>query len=184
MQPTDRQLLLDTHAGRETSARLLWSRHGPRLVAYASSILRRPVSAEDIVQSVFCSILTTDRRRLAEVEDAGAWLTRLTRNAALNALRTFRRERARDLASPSRDRAAPTVEVDSLRRCLARLPRRLREVVVLKHFSGLTFDQMATATGINRATIASRYRLALDRLRSAMDSAPELRRPQPQGVAS
>ncbi|MCH8271418.1 MAG: hypothetical protein IH985_09460, partial [Planctomycetes bacterium] len=40
-----------------------------------------------------------------------------------------------------------------------------REVVLLRHAAGLTFDQIALALDLNRHTAASRYRAAIARLR-------------------
>ena len=94
MDLEDRQLLLRTHKGHEASARRLWERQAPRLLAYAASIVGR-ADADDVVQDVFCSILSLDRSRLSVVTDVGAWLVTRTRRAAINHLRTSRRERSR-----------------------------------------------------------------------------------------
>lgn len=170
----DRQLLLATHAGDEPAARALWARHAPRLIAYGAAILPPGISADDVVQTALCSVLSQSRRTLAAVECVPAWLTRLVRNTALNAVRAARRERRRERgAAEVRTRGArrPTPAPDAgdeLRTAVDALPRRLREVVVLRHVGGLTFDQVALALGANRNTVAARYRTALARLRVAM----------------
>lgn len=169
MPDGDLQLLLRTHAGHEPSARELWARFSPRLLAHAGAIVG-PDDAHDVVQSVFCGILRIDRGRLARVTDPPAWLALLTRRAALNHLRATRRERARRATGGAISPApAPDADADdALRRALDALPRRFREVVVLKHVAGLTFDQIALALGLNRNTAAGRYRAALGLLRSQM----------------
>ena len=48
------------------------------------------------------------------------------------------------------------------------MPRRYREVIVLKHIVGMTFDQLALALSANRSTVASRYRNAVARLRQQL----------------
>jgi len=164
--PDDRTLLLRTHKGHEASARLLWDRHAPAMLALAGAIVRRGgVQPEALVQSAFCRVLEVDRRTLREVRDARAWLCQLTRRVALNELRGARRERRR-----RREHAPPTtpvVDASDVAALVDALPRRQREVVVLKHAGGLTFDQIALALDVNRSTAASRYRAAIDRLRSA-----------------
>ena len=45
-----------------------------------------------------------------------------------------------------------------------------REVLILKHAAGLSFDQIALALEQNRNTVASRYRRAADFLRSRADT--------------
>lgn len=161
----DLQLLLQTHKGNEPAARRLWARFSPRMLAYARAIVR--TGEDDVVQSVFVSVLTLRRAELKGVEDVGAWLLTLTRRAALNHLRTHRRELARR-ASSSPAIVVPAIRHESLAAALGSLPRRLREVVILRHIAGLTFDQVALALGANRNTAASRYREAIRQLRSLL----------------
>lgn len=166
MPPTDRQLLIRTHLGNGPAAEALWARFSPRLLAYARAIVRNPETASDMVQSVFLQMLSQPRSTIRSVDDVPSWMIRLTRNAALNHVRSERRSaaRVRTLAHPAME-AGPDDE-SPLREVLDAIPRRDREIIVLKHVAGLTFDQIALALGINRNTAASRYRAAIDRLRN------------------
>jgi RNA polymerase sigma-70 factor (ECF subfamily) len=87
--------------------------------------------------------------------------------------RIARRNNRRDI----RERAAPdwfqtpageSSHDDELERAVTALPAHLREVVVLKVWSELTFQQIADTLGIPLNTAASRYRYALDHLRAAL----------------
>lgn len=168
----DQTLLLKTHAGDEAAARELWSRHAGRLRAYALAILPSWLSADDAVQAVMCRILSTDRARLRTVADPAAWMMRGIRNEALTMMRTARRERRRreTLETTRQATLAPTHAgaCGDLQSALAELPRRMREIVVLRHVSGLTFDQAAAALEANRHTVAWRYREAMARLRQLL----------------
>lgn len=169
----DRELLLATRRGCDRSARALWSRHAPRLLAFARAIVGE-AHAPDAVQSVFCSIMTIDRARLAEVRDVGAYLVTATRRSALNSLRAIRRERARRESAPLRLVPSDAHPEDDLAAAIDLLPRRQREVLVLKHVAGMTFDQIGRALGVPRDTAAGRYRAGLAALRSALTAgAPE-----------
>lgn len=177
MDHDDRQLLLATHRGHEASARLLWARQGPRLRAHARAIVRDAGAADDVVQTVLCRLLELPRSRVVAIDDVAAFLAAATRREALNALRSSRRETARRGAVGGRGEGSTAaghggVELDpAVDRALESLPRRLQEVVVLKHISDLTFDQIAIALATNRNTIASRYRSALQALRSVLEAA-------------
>lgn len=170
----DRQLLLRTHRGDSTAAAALWSKHAGVLRAYARTVLghRAATDAEDdAVQAAFCRVLDTPEGTLAAVLDVRAWLLTLTRNAALMHLRSARRERGR------RERAAATrasraATHTGLQAAVDALPRRLREVMVLRHIAGLSFDQLAASLGVPRSTASSRYERALRTLRDAVDPAP------------
>lgn len=168
----DRQLLVQTRDGHEPAARLLWERHAPRLLAYARAILPPRLSPDDVVQSVFCRVVALDRATIKGVADVAAWLTILARREALNAIRADRRERARLALRARREETPSTLgSRDDLQIALDSLPRRLREVVTLKHVSGLTFDQIALALALNRNTAAARYRAAIETLRRSLNDA-------------
>lgn len=174
MPRTDVQLLVATQRGSESAARELWARQSGAMLAHARSILRDSTRAEDAVQQVFCKLLTLDRRTLVQVRDVRAWLAQLVRREALNQLRSTQRETCR--ANREQQRAfhkqtnefEPSADDDAVQAALGRLARRLREVVVLRHVAGLTFDQIAMALNVNRNTAAGRYRQAMDRLRAEL----------------
>lgn len=172
MAQDDRKLLLRTQAGHEPSARELWSRHAGWMVSYARSVLGGRYDAEDVVQSVFCRILTTDRATLRGVRELRPWLASATRHEALNHIRTARRAAAREAATRGRpDHTGTAVAAglqDEASRALASLPRRLREVVYLRHVLGLTVDQTATSLRLPRGTVASRNHSAMERLRDML----------------
>jgi DNA-directed RNA polymerase specialized sigma24 family protein len=72
-------LLQRTVRGDEAAARELWASWGSRMTALAEGLLRLDgghAAACDVVQAVFCRILTLDRGTIAAVEDVGAWLAR------------------------------------------------------------------------------------------------------------
>lgn len=179
----DHDLLLRTHRGDERAARGLWSRFGPRLIAYATELLRDSggrAAAEDAVQSVFCRILETPRAELRAVRDVPAWLTTLTRHTALNLRRSEQREQRRRASSSAITGADDHHGSDAdLHQRLGLLDEDLREIVLLKHAVGLTFDQIAITLDQNRSTINSRYRRAIELLRSATEpDSPGESRPQ------
>lgn len=170
MDPIDTQLLIDTHRGDHDAAVRLHVRMAPRMLAYARAILNHDAAAEDAVQQVFLRILTLGRDEVTAVTDALAWLIRLTRNAALNNARSD--QRARDRARPWRPYSAtlgpsPGDPHEELLEAIGELEPDARELIVLKHVAGLTFDQMAVSLGDSRGTVVSRYRSALDRLRAS-----------------
>jgi RNA polymerase sigma-70 factor (ECF subfamily) len=172
-------LLFAVRRGDTAAARALWLNLAPRLTAYARAIIRRRGThhdADDIVQAVFCRILTLDDPDLASVREVGPWLAQITRHTALNWLRSRHRDSARTARHSPPAPASSTTADPALASAVDALPARLREVVVLKHIAGLTFDQIELATGINRNTAAARYRSALALLRASLDSAVHTQR--------
>lgn len=93
----------------------------------------------------------------------------LVRRESANYLRAERRRRARDRVPRTPTREAPPGS-DGAWDVVDTLPRRLREVVVLKLVAGLTFEQIALSLHINPNTAAARYRSALELLRESTDA--------------
>jgi len=167
------QLLLAARRGDQLAAGALWQRYAARLVAYSRAIIgARGVEqdAEDIVQSAFCRVLAVAENELSAVRDPDAWMAQIARRTALNWLRTNRRDAARrERIEPNPSRHLRAMSDPDLAGAVEGLPVRLREVVVLRHVGGLTFDQIEVATGINRNTAAARYRSAIALLRESLD---------------
>lgn len=174
MHADDRTLLRRTHSGHEPSARELWRRHAGWMLAFARSIVgeRRGVSADDVVQAVFCRLLELDRATVRGVRDVRPYLAQLTRREALNQLRTARRAARREALAGGEAVGAAAVDHAELALALARLPRRLREVVHLHHITGLSTDQTALALGVPRGTVASRSHAAVRALRELLGAGP------------
>lgn len=175
MKLDDRQLLVGITRGRDDCARELWARHGPALTALARAIVGAH-SAGDVVQSALCRVLECRPAQLQAVENVPAWLAALVRREAANHLRSERRRRSRD-SVPRCSQITPVAQAHdgNLWNSVEHLPRRLREVLVLRLIAGLTFDQLSLALGLNRNTAAARYRSALVSLRASFPSnQPEL----------
>ena len=158
----------------------------PLLLGYARKILHDRARADDAVQAAMLSIFRQPKGRIREVRDVRSWLVRLVRNEALMQLRTDRRAAAREEqhvrnATVRLRREQP--EHEALRDAVDALPVGLREVVVMKCVSGLTFEQMAEAMDENRNTIASRYRTAIAKLRAALEEDEDVERGAGEGPA-
>lgn len=173
MSSDDVQLLLATHRGNDAAARALWVRFAPDLLRFACGLLRDQAAAEDVVQTVFCRVLECRRSALAQVVDVRAWLVRLTRNAAISHARagTRRRRREQDRTTSVWTPGLTDTPLDS---ALDNLHPDQREVVLMRHLAGLTFDGIALALGENRNTIAGRYRRGLERLRELLNDSTEI----------
>jgi len=174
----DHALLVRTARGDNEAARTLWALLGPRLIALAKGLLRShggEAAALDVVQSIFCRVLVTDRSTLADVKDVAAWLAQGVRNESLNYHRAMRRRESHKSDMPQAIGAGVVVDdaFSDLNAALDALPESLREVVLLKHAAGLTFDQVALSLDDNRSTVASRYAKAMKLLREGSRPAPQ-----------
>jgi RNA polymerase sigma-70 factor (ECF subfamily) len=140
----------------------LYEVHGRALLAYACAFLRGPSDAEDVVHEVFLRLL----------RDGGAttlspgYLFRAVRNGALNDIR--RRSREVDLNDEGQWLESPTGSKETalaLQSALKVLPEEQREVIVLRVWGQLTFEEIGGVVDIPPNTAASRYRYGLAKLK-------------------
>lgn len=176
MSAVDNQLLIDMHAGDADAARTLWECCAPRLLSYTRVLLKGDdAAAADVVQQVFLRILILDKQTLRDVADVLPWMLGVSRRRVIDVLRSRRRGtlRAVRLAraqSQSIEKGIVSADesVGIVLAAIATLPRRSAEVIMLRHTSGLTFEQMALALGCNHNTVAARYRRAMVHLQTLL----------------
>jgi RNA polymerase sigma-70 factor (ECF subfamily) len=164
------KLLADLAAGLPAAFARLYGQFGARLYRTALAILGRREDAEDAVQEVFMAVVRS-RARLADVRDLSAYLFVSLRRAAA---RHRERRAGAPVSSAQVDEAvaaqgaAEDPRSDALRRALGSLTPEQREVIALKIHGELTFAEIARVLETNANTVASRYRYAIERLRSRL----------------
>lgn len=156
------------HRGDEEAARALWEAHAGRLTALARAITGSHADALDAVQEAFVSVLSLSAARAATIDDDGCYLAVAVRTRALNLLRSDASRATRERESAPLRLVGKPSDDPALEEALKSLPLESRDIVALKHLAGLTFDQIAVALGVPRATAASRYYNTIEQLRSAM----------------
>jgi RNA polymerase sigma-70 factor, ECF subfamily len=153
----------------DTSAfRPLVERYQKVLFTVAVRMLNDEAEAADAVQNAFVrsfqKLATFDREH-----KFFSWLYRILVNECLN----VRRARARfeplapTIASSGDDphRGAERAETKAkVQDALRQLPPAYREVIVLRHFADLSYDEIAAAVGIPEKTVKSRLYSARQRL--------------------
>ena len=170
-QQTDRSGLSPSGVGQPLTQHTLaelYDEYGPRLYRYALLLLANRAAAEDAVQEAFVQLGRAMQKR-PDVEASFGYLATIVRNECYTSLRK-RRRRAED-PGPLIERASPEATEEErmiLDAALRALPAEQREVVYLKVFEGLTFQEIADRFGISINTAGSRYRYAADALRRAL----------------
>jgi RNA polymerase sigma-70 factor (ECF subfamily) len=146
-------------------ARLIDTQSAP-LVLYARQWCDAP---EDVVQEAFLKLVRQGR----SPQDAVAWLYRVVRNGALDAARKARRRQRRESAVARSVRWFVEPEVDGLDAetavaALQRLGAEQREVIVARHWGGLSFEQIAEVAGCSASTAFRRYTAGVEELRKQL----------------
>lgn len=161
-------------AGDPEAFAALYDRLAVRLFNTARTMTDSLPDAEDTVHDVFVE-LARGRDRLAGIIDLDAYIFTMLRHAV------SRRRRRRDvdrraIDTVARQRAeagrfttqAAELPDDALTAAVAGLPPAQREVLALKIDGGLTFAEIAAVIGTSINTAASRYRYAIETIRSTI----------------
>ncbi len=147
----------------------LYDRFAGTLFRHAAMILADRVAAADAVHNVFLKLAKAGSG--GDVE-ALAYLRRAVRNECYSVMRTRRRDivvavdaQLLEIVEGEDDQPAERL---ALEQALQQLPAEQREVVHLKVWEGMTFQEIADLTGESLNTAASRYRYAMEKLRAIL----------------
>jgi RNA polymerase sigma-70 factor (ECF subfamily) len=149
----------------------IYDAHASGLFHYLVTFTKTETEARDLLQELFIKLA-----RGAEMRCEKAFLYRLAHNLAIDWLRRqgARRESEERLLRELNVARQPVADPDtallarSFTDAMKELPDDQRTVVQLKLWEGLTFEEIAEAQGIPLNTAASRYRYALDKLRTLL----------------
>ena len=142
-------------------------------------VLRRPDDAADVAQTVFLRVI----ERLDDYDPQYrffSWIYRIAVNEALDVLRRNGREEPLDddIDIPDVPGGDPesvlarAQDAERLRRSLLRLSTQDRIVLTLRHFSDLSYDEIAQVLELDEKTVKSRIFEARKRLRALI--APQM----------
>ncbi len=146
--------------------RRLYDQHGAALMAYACSILRDYSTAEDMLHQVFLRLLRGDTKITGSPV---SYLFTAVRNASLNYRRDHLREIPLELDGGWLESPATMKETAiALQSELWELPEEQREIIVLRVWGQMNFEEAARVIGISPNTAASRYRYGLAKLRERL----------------
>ena len=161
----------------------LYARYADDIYGYVHTIVHDHHVAEDITQHVFAKMMHAIGKYQERDVPFFAWLLRVARNVALDHLRQQRLVPVEDIrvADPGSADSRPVRRINDLKDALATLPRAQREVLVLRHFAGLSPTEIAARTGKSEGSIHGlhhRGRRALSAELISRDAGPVTARPR------
>lgn len=185
------EIVLGAQRGESDAFDLLVEQFGPRLFGFAYRLTARKQDAEDIVQDVFLKVVRTIDRYEHDSRFE-AWLFRIASNTIKDRIRGAVRggsvgsldvlasgsggdEAGFDERAPSTPRSVvdqmmTAEEVERIQVHLSRLPLAEREVVMLRHYSDMSFAEIAEMMGTPLGTALARAHRGLAKLREWMEA--------------
>ena len=147
----------------------LYDGKAAELLLYGRALGLGETEAEDVVQETFVALLKLEKAP----DNPEHYCVRAFRNRALNFKRGLWRRVARELESA---RWFEPAEVkndleEAAQRALARLPIEQREVIVLKIWHDMTYDEIGGTLDLSPNTVAGRYRYGMEKLKGILKEA-------------
>jgi len=153
----------------------LFTHFAPRIKGFLIQSGADAAMAEECAQDVMTTLWHKAAQFDATRASVATWVFTIARNRRIDMLRRQRRVEPDDLPwGPQEEPAQADVlalqqETEGLTAALKTLPAEQRDLIQKAYFSDLTQSEIARITGLPLGTIKSRIRLALDRLRHALN---------------
>jgi len=141
-------------AGNTEGIHFLYVRFAPDVQRYVASFVHDHHEAEDITQNVFAKLMTAIGKYEQREVPFAAWILRVARNAALDHIRAKRTVPTEEVRVSDNGQAQTGLDRGrDLREALEQLPEDQREVLVLRHITGLSPTEIATTLGKSESSI-------------------------------
>ena len=182
-QLSDQVLVKRFIQGDQSSIETLINRHKNRVFTYIILIIKNQELAEDIFQDTFIKVIKSLKE--GKYKDNGkfvSWVIRIAHNLTIDHFRkekqinTYSNEDYEADIFNSKKLSDSTIEdilvedqiVKEVRLLIEELPEDQKQVILLRHYGGLSFKEIAEQTNVSINTALGRMRYALINLRKLM----------------
>lgn len=181
---SDQELVKRFIQGDQLSIEVLINRHKNKVFTYIVLIVKNHQLAEDIFQDTFIKVIRSLKE--GKYKDNGkfvSWVIRIAHNLTID---HFRKEKQINTCSNedyeadifnSKKLSDGTIEdllvekqiVQEVRLLIEELPDDQKQVILLRHYGGMSFKEIAEQTNVSINTALGRMRYALINLRKLIE---------------
>lgn len=170
--------------GKQSSMEVLINRHKKKVYTYIVLIVKDSHTADDIFQDTFIKVIKSLRQNKYNEEGRFlSWVMRIAHNLIIDHFRKVKNLKTYSNESNGLDIFNSTqfadktvedtmvndqIETD-LKTLVDTLPEEQREVIILRHYAGMSFKEIAEATDVSINTALGRMRYALINLRKTIE---------------
>jgi RNA polymerase sigma factor (sigma-70 family) len=184
VQLNDSALVTSYIAGNESAFEELVNRHKNKVYTTVLLIVKDTYTAEDLLQETFVKAIHTMKSgRYNEEGKFSSWICRIAHNLAIDYFRKEKRSPMITLEDGSNvfntlsfsEESVESVRIKEetharLRELIQQLPAAQKEVLIMRHYADMSFQEIAEATGVSINTALGRMRYALINLRKKMSN--------------
>ncbi len=178
--PNDYELIQEFVKGRSACIEQLINRHKNKVYTYILLMVRNEQLAEDIFQDTFIKVIKSLQE--GKYKDNGrflSWVIRIAHNLVIDQYRKEKQIKMisndnfdadlfnnKKLSDKNIEDELVNVQIsEDIRNLIDKLPEEQQQVVILRHFLGLSFKEIADHTDVSINTALGRMRYALINLR-------------------
>lgn len=169
---TDEELFAKVREHSDTKAfNELYKRYSKRLYSYCLRVFQDRDTAQDAYQQVFVSVF--EHKESFKGGNFAAWIMTITRNRCLMIKRGIRQHTdVEDVAYKLADntRTSDFSETEVLQMAIQKLPEEYREVIELRYFDELSYDEIAELTNTGLSLVKVRLHRAKKMLADSLSS--------------
>ena len=177
---SDKVLLNNYLSGDSAAISQLIERHSRRIRDYIRMMVKDNAVAEDVLQETLIKVVRViDEGRYVDNGKFLSWVLRIAHNQVIDYFRSQKSAKTINESDAGynmlgtlrfaernvEDNIISEQSEADVRRLVEHLPDEQREVVKLRYFSGLSFQEIADQTGVSINTALGRMRYALINLR-------------------
>jgi RNA polymerase sigma-70 factor (ECF subfamily) len=183
-QTPDSALVSRYISGEENCLAILINRHESKIYSFILSKIKDTELANDVFQDTFVKVINTLRQgRYNEEGKFLPWVMRIAHNLVID---HFRRLKRMPTVSPNSDfdifdiindgkmdaeeKMIYEQIISDVQKLIEFLPEEQKEVLKLRHYSRMSFQEIAESTNVSINTALGRMRYALINLRKIIES--------------
>ena len=152
---TETKLIEAVIAGDVDSFGRLCQRYYSAMVAIGYSVLGDHQLAEDAAQEGFARALVNLKSLKSKARFA-QWLAAICRNVAKDIVAAKARQVTTEDFSQAAQDSNPNENILIIRRAIEQLPASAKELIVLRYYNNLSYEEISSILGISKATINGR----------------------------
>lgn len=181
--PSDQELIRRYLTGNESSLEIIINRHKDRVFSYILMVVKSPQIADDLFQDTFIKVINTLKSGTYNEEGKFIhWVMRIAHNLVID---HFRKKKRMPIKENSEDRDTfellnmKTASVEDLmitdqihkdlRILIDYLPKEQKEVLLMRHYTGMSFKDIAEETEVSINTALGRMRYAILNIRRLVE---------------
>jgi RNA polymerase sigma-70 factor (ECF subfamily) len=181
----DKELVRGYIKGDQKCFSVLMERHKSKVFSYIYIMVKDRAKAEDLFQDVFIKVIHT--LKSGKYNEEGKflpWVMRISHNLVID---YFRKEKKMPMAGNANEEfdIFKIIRIEDqnmedkmireqanlqVRKLINKLPKEQKEVLLMRHFGELSFNEIAEQTNVSINTALGRMRYALINMRKMMET--------------